>query len=282
MAITTNNLISRQTVGSAGAATVTFSNIPQGFTDLRIVVSVRSSSGSFQSIRMKVNSATTNYSNRRLYGDGASAASDGGTPAYLIQTAVSSASETASTFGNAEFYIPNYAGANYKSVSLDSVAETNASTAYAFLGAGLWSQTTAISSIDFAMGSGNFDQYSTFSLYGISSNTTTQNTSVPSATGGDVITTDGTYWYHAFKYSGTFTPLKALTADCLVVAGGGGGNTGAAGGGGAGGSGGGGGCNSSTGATAGTANTGGGGGAFQDAGGSSAGGSGIVIVRYAV
>ena len=155
------------TVGSGGAASISFSSIPATYTDLVLKVSVRSSSGSFQSIRMKVNSATTNYSNKRLYGDGASAASDGGTPAYLIQAAVSSASETASTFGNAEFYIPNYANANYKSLSLDSVAETNASTAYAFLGAGLWSQTTAISSIDFVMGSGNFEQYSTASLYGI-------------------------------------------------------------------------------------------------------------------
>jgi hypothetical protein len=35
--------------------------------------------------------------------------------------------------------------------------------------------------------------------------------------------TDGTYWYHTFVSSGTFTPQKAISCDYLVVAGGGGG-----------------------------------------------------------
>jgi hypothetical protein len=57
----------------------------------------------------------------------------------------------------------------------------------------------------------------------------------PKATGGTV-TDDGTYWYHTFTSSGTFTPLASLTADCLVIAGGGGGGgTNIGGGGGAGG-----------------------------------------------
>ena len=162
----TYTLIEAKTLGSSSAS-VTFSSIPQTYTDLLLKVSVRGSSGSFQSIRMTVNGATTNYSNRRLYGDGAGAYSDSSTPAWLIQTAVSSVSETANTFGNAEFYIPNYTDSQYKSVSVDSVAETNATTAYAFLSTGLWSQTTAISSIGLSMSSGDFVQYSTFYLYGI-------------------------------------------------------------------------------------------------------------------
>ena len=45
------------------------------------------------------------------------------------------------------------------------------------------------------------------------------------ATGG-TITTDGTYWFHTFTSSGTFTPTQSLTADMVVVAGGGGGGGG--------------------------------------------------------
>jgi len=36
----------------------------------------------------------------------------------------------------------------------------------------------------------------------------------------------GTYWYHAFRTSGTFTPATSLNADVLVIAGGGGGGGG--------------------------------------------------------
>ncbi len=57
---------------------------------------------------------------------------------------------------------------------------------------------------------------------------------VAKATGGTV-TTDGSYWIHTFTGSGTFTPAQSLTADFLVVAGGGGGGTRRGGGGGAGG-----------------------------------------------
>jgi len=224
MAITTNNLISKQTVGSAGAASITFSNIPQTFTDLKIVVSGRSIRSAVNDVLyMTVNGSATTYSSKILEGNGtAASSSSGGSTAFSDILGIPAASSTASVFSNAEIYIPNYTSANYKSISADSVGENNATAAYADLYAGLWSNTAAITSITLYNIISNFTEYSTFSLYGISSNTTTQNTSVPSATGGDVITTDGTYWYHAFKYSGTFTPLKALTADCLVVAGGGG------------------------------------------------------------
>ena len=217
MAITTNNLISRQTVGSDGAASITFSNIPQTFTDLLIKISTRCSTTTTAGT-VSFNGSTSNFTGKRLYGDGTSAATDSSTSAVLTNDS----SFTASTFANSEIYIPNYASANYKSVSIDGVSENNATTAYAMLNAILWSNTAAITSVTITPAGGNFVEFSTFSLYGISSSTSTQNTSIPLATGGDVITTDGTYWYHAFKYSGTFTPLKALTAECLVVAGGGG------------------------------------------------------------
>ena len=223
MAITTNNLISRQTVGSAGAATVTFSNIPQTFTDLKIVSSARSTATSGSSyMQVSFNSSTTSFTLKALYGSGSSASSYSEADVARWVGSVNPTDYTASTFANMDLYISNYASANYKSYSADTADENNGSSAEMLLIGGLWSNTAAITSITLSAASGSFTQYSTFSLYGISSNTSTQNTSVPSATGGDVITTDGSYWYHAFKYSGTFTPLKALTAECLVVAGGGG------------------------------------------------------------
>ena len=70
MAITTNNLISKQTVGSAGAASVTFSSIPQTFTDLRIVVSGRSArTGNVgNAMLVSFNGSASNFSYRILEG----------------------------------------------------------------------------------------------------------------------------------------------------------------------------------------------------------------------
>ena len=228
MAITTNNLISRQTVGSAGAATITFSNIPQTFTDLRIVVSARLNL-STQSLGMYFNTRAQDSSWRTVQGENASgAASASGSAKYDIYIGDANyTASTASTFSTHEIYIPNYTSSNQKSASVDAAQEWNSANGpWKFLIAGLSTKTAAITSITidpYEGASDTFVEFTTVSLYGISSSTSTQNTSIPSATGGDVITTDGTYWYHAFKYSGTFTPLKALTADYLVVAGGGGG-----------------------------------------------------------
>ena len=164
-------LIEKSTVGAGGASSVTLGSggtIPQTYTDLKIVASVRGTSGSFPSLRMTVNGATTNYSSVRLYGDGTNAASDTPTsPTYLVQDPIPSASETASTFGNTEFYIPNYTASVNKHILVESVAENNATSTFTMNNVGLWSQTTAISSIGFALSSGNLAQFSTFYLYGI-------------------------------------------------------------------------------------------------------------------
>jgi hypothetical protein len=235
---TTMNLIAKQTVGSGGMNSFTFSNIPQTYTDLKIVWSARKiESGGSTNVQMRFNGSTSSYSQILLYGLGS------GTPGSASDTSeigfmyVTDASQTANAFASTDIYIPNYASTStYKSVSIDNVTEQNATSATAALTAALWSSNSAITSIYFQVGNGasNFAEFSTFYLYGISKSST-QNESIPYASGGDVIATDGTYWYHAFKSSGSFTPTKNISADVLVIAGGGGGGSGHGGGGGAGG-----------------------------------------------
>jgi hypothetical protein len=156
------------TVGSGGAATVTFSSIPQTYTDLVLKVSARLDVNDVQ-VKMYFNADSTaaNYSWRRIYGDGASATSDSGT--NLINGSANGANSTASTFGNMEVYIPNFTSSNKKSSSADHITENNATTAYATLAASLWQGTAAISSVTLLPNTtGNFAQHSTFTLYGIS------------------------------------------------------------------------------------------------------------------
>ncbi len=221
-------LITSVTVGSGGAASVTLpatGTIPQTYTDLKIVVSGRADTTT-TGIDILFNGSSTSYSNKRLYGTGSSVASDSAATTYISNIMIDDSSYTASTFGNGEIYIPNYTSSNYKSVSVDGVSENNATTALMMLTAGLWSNTAAITTILLRPNAGNFVQGSTFYLYGISNVT-----SGSKATGG-IVSSDGTYWYHMFPYSGTFTPTQSLTADYLVIAGGGGGSYGGGGAGG--------------------------------------------------
>jgi len=208
------------------ATSVTLANIPQsGYTDLKLVMSVRDARTGIavSDIRFNFNGTGvgTNISGRYLYGTGSSAASSTITTGELAFGDAGGA--TANTFGNAEVYIPNYLSTTtYKSISSDSVAETNATGGYTLLLAGLWSSNSAINSISMTPFTSPFAAGSTFYLYGIAAVGTTP-VIAPFASGGDIITNDGTYWIHTFLSSGTFTPRKSLTCGYLVVAGGGGG-----------------------------------------------------------
>lgn len=162
----TYTLIEAKTLASA-VASVTFSSIPATYTDILLRVSARNSTTS-TGIQIEFNASATGYTNRRLYGDGSSAASDTPGLSYISNTMIDDSSYTANTFGNGDIYIPNYTSSNNKSVSVDGVTENNASGALSMFTAGLWSNSAAITAVKLtAEASGNFVSGSTFYLYGI-------------------------------------------------------------------------------------------------------------------
>jgi len=229
-------LLEKITVGAGGATSVTFSGIPQtGYTDLVVKISGRTNRnyGEDQFI-VRFNSDTgNNYASRFLQAyDGAVATnSESGTNTARFGM-ISAAGSVANGFGNAELYIANYTSSTYKPISTDAVSGGSASPVGMWLTASLWSNTAAINSIFLDAANGTeWLQHSTFYLYGVAKLNTTPAIQAK-ATGGNIIMTDGTYWYHAFLSSGTFTPTVALSCDVLVVAGGGGGGRGAGGAGG--------------------------------------------------
>lgn len=159
----TMTLIASSTVGAGGASTIVFSSIPATYTDLQCVYSIRSSeSGAFGGLFITANIGTP--TSRSIVGTGASIVNEN--LSYLEPYTVGSTA-TANTFGNGSFYIPNYAGSNYKSISVDNVSENNGTTAIAMLGAGLLSSTSAITSLTLAVGGSTIQQYSTAYLYGV-------------------------------------------------------------------------------------------------------------------
>jgi hypothetical protein len=207
---------------NASAASVTFANIPQtGYTDLKVVISSRQSvseaSGGYY-YDVTFNGTSANRSGLFLRNHNGTVTS----AAYTLWGLSNPSDYTANTFSSCELYIPNYTSSNFKSASLDSVNENNATGIRQVLATGLWSNTAAITSVTLTPGAGTFDANSTFSLYGIAAVGTTP-AIAPKASGGNRIDYDGTYWIHTFNTNGTFTPQTALTCDYLVVAGGGGG-----------------------------------------------------------
>ena len=157
-----------QTVGAGGVSSITFNSIPQTFTDLKLSISTRGLDSALTEPWIRFNGdSATNYSFTRIYGNGTSPTSDRGTSSVMVILASPGTSYTANTFGSADLYIPNYMASNFKSVISDTVTENNATLSFAMLFAGLWRNTSAITSITIGPNGTGFAQHSTFTLYGI-------------------------------------------------------------------------------------------------------------------
>jgi hypothetical protein len=225
--------IASQTV--SGVSTVTFSSLPQNYTDLIIVSNIAFNNSDSLSFRFNGDtSSSTLYSWTVLTGNGSSATSLRG-------------SNQAKGLADYNGYPTSTVG-EYVSI-LQVMNYSNSSTYKTVLSRGnqaghgtdaivnLYRSTNPITSITLGMGTAqttNFASNSTITIYGVAAGN-----SSAKASGGNIVTTDGSYWYHTFTSSGIFTPSEALTCDYLVVAGGAGGGLapsgGGSGGGGAGG-----------------------------------------------
>jgi hypothetical protein len=212
---------------------INFTNIPQNYTDLVLVVSLRANTGQYPILLMLLNNdSSALYSRTYLAGDGTSATSarqTGFSQVYPGPGSVVGISDGANTFSTGVINLMDYSNSTtFKTIlSRDAVPPNSTGgigATHAYVN--LWRNTQPITSIAINTNNGNnYEAGSTFSLYGVGAKQL-------KATGGDIIQTDGTYWYHAFTSSGTFTPTAGtLSCDALVIAGGGGGTNGNWGGG---------------------------------------------------
>ena len=178
----TYNLIQTVTVGAGGAASINFTSIPQTYTDLLVMGSVRSTSttsntGEYDAMAYRFNASTSGYTARVLEGNGSSVitvsnttvtGSGGGLYGRISDGGINNSLSGTSIFSSFNMYIPNYAGSTNKSWSFEYVQERNVTASFMGMVAGLWSNTAAITEITFALAVANYAQYSSFSLYGIS------------------------------------------------------------------------------------------------------------------
>lgn len=165
MAITYESIAT--TTATTASPAVTFSSIPQTFTDLILVVSIRANSTptSFGT-GIRFNSDTgSNYSRTVLYGSGSSAVSFRDTSQTRIF--YSAGSTTASQFNLIRLNIQDYSNTTtYKTI----VGRNDDLSDVTSVSASLWRSTSAITSITvtpFDDNSTGFAVGSSFTLYGI-------------------------------------------------------------------------------------------------------------------
>ena len=136
--------IATTTLGSA-ASNITFSSIPQTYTDLVLILSV-SSLSSNADIIMELNSDTsTNYSWTAIYANGSTTSSARVTNyANFDLNYWSNNSSTYPTFYTVDFF--SYTSSRYKTILTKSSNDFNGS-GMVYRNVGLWRSTSAINTI---------------------------------------------------------------------------------------------------------------------------------------
>jgi hypothetical protein len=152
--------LATSTLGTA-AASVTFSSIPQTYTDLVLVINGLGIANDSLGVTMTFNGVTTNRSYTRLQGNGSTASSFRSTNDPAI--GVLGDSEGGNVIAN----IMNYSNTTTFKTILTRYNSSDAGDGRVGSYVSLWGSTAAITSIVLGFSSGNIAAGSRFSLYGI-------------------------------------------------------------------------------------------------------------------
>lgn len=156
--------------GGTSASSLTFSSIPQTHSHLRLILSTRGTS-SLARAAVRFNSdSSSNYYDHYWYGNGSSSGYgyDGGLS--LIELGVvPTSSEMAYVQGQFIVDIFDYRDTS-KVTTVRSMGGVSGSTRYFSLNSGVWKSTSAVTTLTIVpglVGSGNFNEFTVASLYGI-------------------------------------------------------------------------------------------------------------------
>ncbi len=169
------DFIAKAELGSTTSmAYAAFTSIPQTYTDLKLVASIRSdrsSADTLERLYVTFNSSSTNaITMTNLAQQGSSVYSDQYTTANSVGGTIGlhhNTNATAGVFGLSELYIHNYSSTSLQKMSSSNSTGAEPSYTYQFLQAYLWADTSAISSIYINGLGSNLLAYSNFYLYGI-------------------------------------------------------------------------------------------------------------------
>ena len=167
--------IATQTVGGAGASSITFSSIPGTYKHLQIrgIGKTNRPTYSNDNIKIQFNGDTaSNYYSHQIYGDGVTAATNSYGWTAMYYGGNIGAQLIANNFGTTVMDIFDYASTNKLKVCriLAGFDNNNNGTdkGIVALNSGHWRSTSALTSITFSAAEGTgFQQHTTFALYGI-------------------------------------------------------------------------------------------------------------------
>lgn len=155
--------LATQTLGSASAS-ITFSSIPSGYTDLRLVVNFATGSTSTNP-RYRFNGDTaTNYSNQNMLGNGSTTAGGSNTS---LSTIAAGANISASFPATHIFNIFSYTNTSIYKTGLLLESTDNNGSGSTVAGVALWRGTAAITSITVLFTTGTMNTGTTATIWGI-------------------------------------------------------------------------------------------------------------------
>lgn len=164
--------ISSITVGSLGASSVSFTEIPQGYRHLQVRMTART--GQAQAwggiyVLFNVDTTSGNYRSHYLQGSGTAASSgtSAGASSGFADILVAGNSASANVFGSCVLDILDYSSTVKNKTARALAGVDNNGSGYVELTSGLWMSTAAITSMTITASTSPFQNYSTFSLYGI-------------------------------------------------------------------------------------------------------------------
>lgn len=152
-------------------ASILINNIPQTYTDLYLLSSLRANAASTRvEIEITLNGDTSStYTYQRIIGyDNNLKYTNPGTGVNSGTNSTGN-SATANTFSNASLYMPNYTSTTTKNFHIQHAAENNSTSSWIVgLSTHSFANSTGITSIQFdTSGSSLYMQYSSITLYGI-------------------------------------------------------------------------------------------------------------------
>jgi hypothetical protein len=149
-------------------SSVTFSNIPQTYSDLKLVASVRSNRAAAEDgFGITVNSASSGYTYRVLSSTGTAASTSATAFEQIWVARVNGNTTTANAFAHVDAYFPNYTSSNAKTYSVDGATESNTVEGYITFSTVAQSSTSAITSLTVQTINGTVGTNSSFTLYGV-------------------------------------------------------------------------------------------------------------------
>ena len=169
-AIDEMELISRVRVGSGGTSAIEFTNIPATFAHLQVrIIGKHSTTGNVQTGRIQFNGSTAaNYAAHFLNGNGSATGAGALTSTSDPYGPILSSTSYSNVFGASILDILDYASATKATTYRGFTGvDVNGSGGYVQMISGLWTNTSAVSSIKMYYSAANFAQHSTAALYGV-------------------------------------------------------------------------------------------------------------------